>query len=194
MGARQDRRDGRAPAPRRARLHARQLRLERRLLVSVDLPGGGMSGPVEFTEEQRRAIDRRDGSLLVRAGAGTGKTSVLVERFVRAVLDDGAAVGAILAITFTDKAAAEMRSRVRGRLIELQRRDLARDAEDAWISTIHGFCSRVLRAHALSAGIDPDSRVLDALEAERLGLNAFDAALGAFMGEGEDAQRLEMVA
>jgi ATP-dependent helicase/nuclease subunit A len=153
-----------------------------------------MTGVAAFTEEQRRAIQRRDGSLLVRAGAGTGKTSVLVERFVRAVLDDGVAVDAILAITFTEKAAAEMRSRVRARLIELTRRDLARDAEKAWISTIHGFCSRVLRAHALSAGIDPDFRVLDELEAERLGLDAFDRALEDFLGDGQDPSRLEMAA
>jgi ATP-dependent helicase/nuclease subunit A len=153
-----------------------------------------VSSPGAFTEEQQRAIERRDGSLLVRAGAGTGKTSVLVERFVRAVLDDGEAVEAILAITFTEKAAAEMKSRVRGRLIELNRRDLARDAEGAWISTIHGFCSRVLRAHALSAGIDPDFRVLDELEAERVGLDAFDRALEDFLGEGQDPSRLEMAA
>ncbi|HEX2233882.1 MAG TPA: UvrD-helicase domain-containing protein [Thermoleophilaceae bacterium] len=153
-----------------------------------------MTAPREFTDEQRRAIDRRDGPLLVRAGAGTGKTSVLVERFVSAVLEDGVAVDAILAITFTKKAASQMRSRVRRRLIDLGRRDLARDAERAWISTIHGLCARVLRAHALSAGIDPDFRVLDELEAERLGLDAFDRALGDFLGEGQDPARLEMAA
>ena len=110
-----------------------------------------MTGPTAFTPEQRAAIDRRDGWLLVRAGAGTGKTSVLVERFVQAVLEDGHAVDSVLAITFTDKAATEMKTRVRQRFLELGRRDEARDAEGAWISTIHGFCSRVLRAHALSA-------------------------------------------
>ena len=149
---------------------------------------------MSFTPEQRAAIDRRDGSLLVRAGAGTGKTSVLVERFVQAVLEDGHPVDAVLAITFTDKAAAEMKSRVRKRFLELGRRDEARDAEGAWISTIHGFCSRVLRAHALSAGIDPDYRVLDALESERVALDAFDRALEDFLGEGEDPERLEMAA
>jgi ATP-dependent helicase/nuclease subunit A len=149
---------------------------------------------VSFTPEQRAAIDKRDGSLLVRAGAGTGKTSVLVERFVQAVLEDGHRVDAMLAITFTEKAAAEMKSRVRRRFLELGRRDEARDAEGAWISTIHGFCSRVLRAHALSAGIDPDYRVLDALESERVALDAFDRALEDFLGEGEDPERLEMAA
>ncbi len=147
-----------------------------------------------LTPEQARAVERRDGSLLVRAGAGTGKTTVLVERFVRAVVDDGAAVESILAITFTEKAAAEMKTRVRRRFLELGRRDDARAAEGAWISTIHGFCSRILRTHALSAGIDPDFRVLDQIEAERLALEAFDGALEAFLAEGADPERIEMVA
>jgi ATP-dependent helicase/nuclease subunit A len=148
---------------------------------------------MELTAEQQRAVERRDGSLLVRAGAGTGKTAVLVERFVRAVAEDGAGVESILAITFTEKAAAEMRTRVRRRFIELGLRGHARAAEGAWISTIHGFCSRLLRAHALSAGIDPDFRVLDELEAERLAVDAFDGALEAFMAE-DLAERVELVA
>ena len=147
-----------------------------------------------LTPEQERAVARRDRSLTVRAGAGTGKTTVLVERFVRAVVEDEVAVESILAITFTDKAAAEMRARVRARFLELERRADARAAEGAWISTIHGFCSRVLRAHALTAGIDPDFRVLDELEAERIATDAFDAALEAFLGEGDDPEGLEMVA
>ena len=146
----------------------------------------------ELTPEQRRAVERRDGSLLVRAGAGTGKTTVLVERFVRAVIDDGVPVASILAITFTEKAAAEMRSRVRRRLLEEGRRAEAREAEGASISTIHGFCSRLLRAHALSAGIDPDFRVLEELEAERIAVQAFDEALEAFMSD--DVERIELVA
>jgi len=148
----------------------------------------------DFTDEQARSISRRDGSVLVRAGAGTGKTSVLVERFVRAVVEDGVEVDSILAITFTEKAAAEMKSRVRRRFAEVGRRDHARAAEGAWISTIHGFCSRLLRAHALTAGIDPEYRVLDELESERLGLDAFDRALETFLPEQSDPRRLEMVA
>jgi ATP-dependent helicase/nuclease subunit A len=147
-----------------------------------------------LTPEQARAVARRDCSLMVRAGAGTGKTTVLVERFVQAVAQDGAPVEGILAITFTEKAAAEMKSRVRRRFLELGRRADARSSEGSWISTIHGFCSRVLRTHALSAGIDPDFRVLDELEAERIATDAFDGSLGAFMGDGGDPERLEMVA
>jgi ATP-dependent helicase/nuclease subunit A len=150
----------------------------------------------ELTPEQRRAVERRDGALLVRAGAGTGKTTVLVERFVQAVTVDGAEVDQVLAITFTEKAAAEMKGRVRRRFIELGRREDARAAESAWVSTIHGLCSRILRAHALSAGIDPEFRVLDELESERIAADAFDGALGEFMGTGAapDPDRVEMVA
>jgi ATP-dependent exoDNAse (exonuclease V) beta subunit len=165
------------------------VRLERRLLVPVDLQVRGMTA---LTPEQQRAVARRDGSLMVRAGAGTGKTTVLVERFVTSVVEDDVPVEGILAITFTEKAAAEMKTRVRRRFVELGRRVDARAAEGAWISTIHGFCARVLRAHALSAGIDPDFRVLDELEAQRIAADAFDAALEEFMGT--DPERLELVA
>ena len=130
-----------------------------------------------FTEEQLEAIERREGDLLLDAGAGSGKTSVLVERFVRSVLDDEIDVGAILTITFTEKAAAEMRDRIRRRLRELDADEAARATEGAFISTIHGFCARVLRGHALAAGLDPSFTVLDAQDAERLADSAFDEAL-----------------
>jgi len=149
---------------------------------------------LEFTAEQRSAIERRDVSLLVRAGAGTGKTSVLVERFAQAVMEDEVAVDAILAITFTEKAASEMKERIRARLLALGKRDEARQAEGAWVSTIHRFCARVLRAHALSAGIDPEYRVLDELETQRLSLDAFDRALEELLAESAGTDRLELVA
>jgi ATP-dependent helicase/nuclease subunit A len=116
---------------------------------------------VAFTDEQRHAIETRTGSLFLHANAGSGKTSVLVERFVRSVLEDDVPVDRILAITFTEKAAAELKLRIRARFLELGKREQARSAEGAWISTIHGFCSRLLRTHPLAAGIDPEYRVLD---------------------------------
>jgi ATP-dependent helicase/nuclease subunit A len=130
-----------------------------------------------FTDEQLVAIERRDGDLLLDASAGSGKTSVLVERFARSVLEDGIDVGAILTITFTEKAAAEMRDRIRRRLRDLGADDAARATEGAFISTIHGFCARVLRAHALAAGLDPAFVVLDAPDAERTADAAFEEAL-----------------
>jgi ATP-dependent helicase/nuclease subunit A len=130
-----------------------------------------------WTAEQLRAIQRRQGELLLDAGAGSGKTSVLVERFVRSVLEDGVAVPSILAITFTDKAAAELRERIRQRLRDAGADVEARATEGAYISTIHGFCARALRAHALNAGIDPEFGVLDEIQARRLADAAFDGAL-----------------
>ena len=138
---------------------------------------GAVAVSERWTSEQLGAIERRDGELLLDAGAGSGKTSVLVERFVRSVLDDGVEVDAILAITFTEKAAAELRDRVRTSLRELGAVAEARATERAFISTIHGFCARVLRAHALASGIDPKFVVLDELEAGRLADLAFDDAI-----------------
>ncbi|MBV9194909.1 MAG: UvrD-helicase domain-containing protein [Solirubrobacterales bacterium] len=131
----------------------------------------------DWTAEQWEAIDRRRGDLLLAASAGSGKTSVLVERFVRAVLEDGVDPAAILTITFTDKAAAEMRDRIRRRLRELGAGAQARATEGAFISTIHGFCARVLRAHAVTAGLDPAFAVVDAPDAERLAEAAFAGAI-----------------
>ena len=76
-----------------------------------------MSADGRFTAEQQAAIERRRGSFALAANAGSGKTSVLVERYVRAVLRDGVAPARILAITFTDRAAGELRERVRAALV-----------------------------------------------------------------------------
>jgi ATP-dependent helicase/nuclease subunit A len=130
-----------------------------------------------WTDEQLAAIERRHGDLLLDAGAGSGKTSVLVERFARTVIEDGVDVSAILVITFTEKAAAELRDRIRARLRELGALDAARATEGAFISTIHGFCARVLRAGALAAGLDPEFEVLDELRSGRLSAIAFERAL-----------------
>jgi len=143
-----------------------------------------------WTDEQAVAIERRAGNLLLDAGAGSGKTSVLVERFVRAVLDDGVDVGAILTITFTEKAAAELRDRIRQRLRALGADEAARATEGAYISTIHGFCARVLRAHALAAGLDPRFVVLDEPEARRLADSAFEQALEELARSGPGAVEL----
>jgi ATP-dependent exoDNAse (exonuclease V) beta subunit len=133
------------------------------------------------TPEQSEAIARRDGDVILSANAGSGKTFVLVERFVASVLDDGLRADQLLAITFTDKAAGELRARVRGRLLALGARDAARDAEGAWISTFHGFCQRILRAHAVAAGLDPAFTVLEPADGRAAQREAFDVALAGFL-------------
>src|SRR5579862_4175337 len=110
--------------------------------------------------EQQAAVEAK-GEVFVSAGAGTGKTTVLVERFVRAVCDEGLDVDSVLVITYTRKAAAELRSRIRAALLDRHRHDLARELDGAWISTIHGFCARLLRAHPFAAGVDPHFHELD---------------------------------
>jgi ATP-dependent helicase/nuclease subunit A len=144
-----------------------------------------MSAEPSFTAEQRYAIDLRRGPLALAANAGSGKTSVLVERYVRAVTQDGVAPGRILAITFTDRAAGELRERVRQRLAAAGEREAARASAGAFISTFHGFCTRLLRTHAVLAGLTPDFTVLDESQAQTIRDSAFDHALHGWLGEGE---------
>ncbi len=134
--------------------------------------------------EQLAAIDE-SGVVFVSAGAGTGKTSVLVERFVKAVTERGLPLDGILVITYTERAAGELRVRIRERLAEAGREELARDVDRAWISTIHGFCFRLLRQYAVEAGLDPRFRVLDEAQAGIIRTEAFDHALELFCAEHE---------
>jgi ATP-dependent helicase/nuclease subunit A len=155
------------------------------------------------TDQQHAAIADRDRDVFLRAGAGTGKTTVLVDRFCAAALDPGMSVDRILAFTFTERAADQLRRRVREELAErakdadgeeLEALSKAADATDrAWISTIHGFCRRLLASHPAAAGIDPRFRVVDEPEADRLAARAFDDALQQLVTEGE-ADALEFAA
>jgi ATP-dependent helicase/nuclease subunit A len=158
-------------------------------LVS-DLPG---APPVSrrWNPEQRRAIEQ-DGHVFVSAGAGTGKTAVLVERVLRR-LDAGTALDRILVITFTDRAASELRQRVREELVTRGDQERARGVDAAWISTIHRFCMRVLRAHAIEAGLDPRFAVADEVQARILQSEAFDLALERFLAD-PDERRLDLLA
>jgi ATP-dependent helicase/nuclease subunit A len=154
------------------------------------------------TPEQAAAIEARGRDVLLEAGAGSGKTGVMVERYVRLVVDENVSPDSVLAFTFTDKAAAELRARVRA---ELGRRAAGKGAKaaraegllstigGAWITTIHGFCNRVLAAHPVAAGVDPGFRVLDQPEAERAARDAFDTALAEFLAS-DEPEREETVA
>ena len=144
-----------------------------------------------FNAEQRDAIDRR-GRVFVSAGAGTGKTAVLVERVLRR-FRDGTPIDRLLAITFTDRAAAELRRRVREGLELAGEMEQARAVDTAWISTIHRFCLRILRAHAFEAGLDPRFSIADDVRAGMLLHEAFDLALERFVAEGPD-RRVDLLA
>jgi ATP-dependent helicase/nuclease subunit A len=141
--------------------------------------------------EQQVAIEAK-GRVFVSAGAGTGKTAVLVDRFVRAVCDEGVDVDSILVITYTKRAAGELRARIRAELRARDRADLARQLDGAWISTIHGFCNRLLKTYPFEAGLDPRFRELDESQAAVLSSEAFDEALAGFCADGHE-NRLQLL-
>src|SRR4051794_33210106 len=146
-----------------------------------------------FTAEQRAAIQARTGSSLLAANAGSGKTAVMVERITEAVTRDGTPVNAILALTFTEKAAGELAERLRRRLAELGRDEDARAVDSAWIGTIHGFCARLLRSQPLAAGLDPRFEVLEEAAAERLAGASYDEALESW-ARAEGATAIDLAA
>lgn len=131
--------------------------------------------------QQRDIVTTLDRPLFVSAGAGSGKTFTLTRRILWALSPESGPfirnLDQVLAITFTKDAAAEIRERVRGALIEEGMDDIALQVDDAWISTIHGMCSRILRAHALELGLDPEFSVLDESVSGPLMDRAVDAVI-----------------
>ena len=136
---------------------------------------------MQLTPEQLRAVQSwQRGDICVVAGPGSGKTRVLVERLRWLIVERQVRPERILAITFTEKAALEMHSRLVG---ENRPADEHRSLfESAQISTIDAFCSRLLRERALEAGVDPGFEMLDAGEADELLAEAIEQALDEAFG------------
>ncbi len=144
----------------------------------------------EFTPAQTRAIETLDRDVAVSAGAGAGKTRVLVERYLTILARGRAACDGIMAITFTNKAAKEMKDRIRKRAAELAAADddeagrrwraVLGELEYAPIGTFHSFCARVLRENPVEAGLDPNFAVLDEAETALL----LEKALGEIFAAG----------
>ena len=153
-----------------------------------------------LTSQQRAALDARDVSVSLSAGAGCGKTFVLTERFLSHVDPtqiEPAQLEELVAITFTDAAAREMRDRIRRRCFErLQSakddgeaaawQRLMRSMDGARISTIHSFCTQLLRGRAVEAGLDPQFEVLDAATAELMKLETVDDRLRSLLLDGNE--------
>ncbi len=116
-------------------------------------------GHADLNPEQARAVDHVEGPLLVLAGAGSGKTRVLTTRLTRLIQTHGVPPERILAVTFTNKAAGEMRDRIRNQL--------GRDPVGAWIGTFHSLGARLLRRHAQRIGWDSTFTIFDAEESLR---------------------------
>ena len=148
---------------------------------------------MRFTPHQERALDL-DRHLAVTANAGSGKTQVLVERYVR-LLMRGVPVGEVVALTFTDKAASALRrkiaDRVSGALLaaerpgEAVRLETIRDAlPSAFIGTIHAFCSRVLREYPVEAGVDAAFGILERVDGELMLRECMAGVLGEVLRDG----------
>jgi len=114
----------------------------------------------ELNDAQRQAVTAEDGHLLVLAGAGSGKTRVLVHRIAWLIQVHHLSPMGLLAVTFTNKAAGEMRGRV-GRLLNLR-------PDGLWIGTFHGICHRLLRMHAAEVGLPDMFQILDSEDQYRL--------------------------
>ena len=113
-----------------------------------------------LNDAQREAVASLPGSCLVLAGAGSGKTRVLTHRIAWLIQNEGLSPYSILAVTFTNKAAAEMR----GRIEQL----LALPIRNMWVGTFHGIAHRLLRSHYQEAGLDQHFQILDADDQRRL--------------------------
>lgn len=144
------------------------------------------------TPGQRQIITTLDKPLMVSAGAGSGKTFTLTQRIAYALSEGGSdasplqSIDQVMAITFTKKAAAELKSRIKRQLAGMGLVEEALKVDDAWISTIHGMCSRVLREHALELGVDPAFSVISETESKCYYDEAFDVVIKRIQ-DGNDA-------
>src|ERR1700681_190457 len=120
-----------------------------------------------LNEPQREAVTHGEGPLLILAGAGSGKTRVLTHRVAFLIYTDQAQAGEILAITFTNKAAQEMR----GRVEQL----LGRGTRGMWLMTFHSACARILRAEAERLGYTRQFTIYDQADSRRLTKRSADA-------------------
>ena len=142
---------------------------------------------------RQKIISDLDISFAVDAGAGTGKTTLLIDRLVALLLEKGVSLARIAAITFTDKAAGELVERLRLRLEkefdsesllklspaaqkerEKRLRRALKDLEQASVSTIHSFCSSLLREYPVEVGVDPQFAVLDQVQSDALEAEAWE--------------------
>lgn len=143
---------------------------------------------MNFTSSQLAAVSVEEcGDTCIVAVPGSGKTTVLVEYYRRLVVEKGVTPQRILAITFTEKAARHMKDKLADSFREAP--ELRRQLEQANVSTIHGYCTRLLREDAIAAGLDPEFQVLDARRATILQKRAAGETLDRMFTEKPDAMR-----
>lgn len=117
-----------------------------------------------LNDKQREAVAAPVGNYLVLAGAGSGKTRVLTHRIAWLIGVEGVSEGSILAVTFTNKAAAEMRHRIEATLAQSAEQRLF----GMWVGTFHSIANRLLRAHYLDANLPQDFQIMDSEDQQRM--------------------------
>ncbi|MBO5068597.1 MAG: UvrD-helicase domain-containing protein [Clostridia bacterium] len=145
----------------------------------------------KLTDKQFQAVMHDDGNILVSASAGSGKTHTMIERVKRLVLEKNANVGQILCVTFTEKAASEMKEKLKSALCDnLDGQNKQRiysqlvELPTADICTLHSFCGKLIRLNFFSAGVAPDFRIMDESESNVMRLECVDKAFKEFYDSG----------
>ncbi len=145
-----------------------------------------------YKEEQAKAIYHDKGNLLVSASAGSGKTFVMIERLINLIVSGKATVNDIVAVTFTEKSALEMKERLTKALLDkisegqTQLQSQLLDLPTCQISTIHSFCSRLVRTYFFVAGVSQDFRVLDGVQASIIQQTALDKTFKYFYDNNDE--------
>ncbi len=147
----------------------------------------------KVTPEQLEVIEHGAGNILVSASAGSGKTHTMIERLKRLIIDEKVSVKEILAVTFTEASASDMKEKIRTALVsrasEVEDKRLHRLIDElptADISTMHAFCGRLIRSYFFVAGVAPDFKILDQTDADSLKKTALEKTFKHFYDLGEE--------
>jgi len=147
---------------------------------------------VEFTKEQLQAVEHESGNVLISASAGSGKTHTMISRLVRLVMQKNVDVNQILAVTFTEKAAFDMKEKLKNALTKAQSGDKNRIYKQISliptcdISTLHAFCAKLIRLYFYEVGLSPDFVIADETLAKTMRKDSIDKTFKEFYDVGED--------
>ena len=144
----------------------------------------------KFTDEQKKAVEHESGNILISASAGSGKTHTMISRLVRLVTEQDVDVDQILAVTFTEKSAIDMKDKLKKALSDCKG-DKSRIYKQIAliptcdISTLHAFCARLIRSFFFEVGLSPDFAVADESITEKMQLDCIDKTFKEFYEKNE---------
>ncbi len=151
----------------------------------------GVNKMANMTKEQETAVLFDKGNILISASAGSGKTHTMIERVKRLVLSGGVDVDQILAVTFTEMAASDMREKLKSALsksVDIDRKRIFKQLSlipTADISTLHAFCARLIRSYFFVLGLSPDFTIVDEADAKVMRIDCVDKTFKEFYDKGE---------